>query len=61
MDTITSADHLITDHLTTTEVNKFSPEQIRENYLEYHRKAYDKRRDKVVAHKKACYEPPDDP
>ncbi len=36
---------------------KLSPEQLRENYLVYHRKAYDKRRDKVLAHRKACYVP----
>ena len=31
--------------------------QKRENYLVYHRKAYDKRRDKVLAYRKACYVP----
>ncbi len=34
-----------------------SPEQIRENFLVYNRKAYDKRRDTVLAHTKACYVP----
>jgi hypothetical protein len=41
----------------TTVASKLSPEEMRENYLVYHRKAYDKRRDKVLAHKKACYVP----
>lgn len=53
MDTITTSTPVI------LEANpiKLSPEQLRENYLVYHRKAYDKRRDKVLAHRKARYIP----
>jgi hypothetical protein len=45
----------IADNLNTTRANKQFPEQKRENYLVCHRKAYDRRRDKVLAHRKACY------
>ena len=43
-------------HLNTMD-SQLSPEQMRENYLAYHRKAYEKRRDKVLAQRRASYMP----
>ena len=44
-------------YLNNTEAKKLSPEQLRENYLVYNRKAYDKRHDKVIVQRRASYMP----
>ena len=56
MDTITTQTEI---HLNTMDGNPIrpSPEQKLENSRVYHSKAYNKRHDKVLAQRKACYVP----